>query len=84
MVATVVKNFQSSMEINPIPVAERFIVRICGYSLAVIVGSNPPRCMDICFLCVLCVIGRGLCVRLVLPKVVCPMSAIAKLRKGRP
>ena len=50
MVATVVKNLQSSMEINPIPVTARFVVWVCGRSIAVIVGSNPARSMHICFL----------------------------------
>jgi hypothetical protein len=40
---TVVENLQSCMEINPIPVAARFMVWVCGRSLAGTVGSNPAR-----------------------------------------
>jgi len=47
MVAMVVKNLESSVEISPIPVGAWFIVWVCGRSLSVIRGSNPARGMDI-------------------------------------
>ena len=72
------------MEISPIPVAARFMVWVCGRSLPGTTGSNPARGMDICLVWVSCVIGRGLYVTLVLPRVACPMSVIAKLRNERP
>jgi hypothetical protein len=50
MVATVVKNLQSCMEISPTPVAAQFMVWVCGRSLAGSVGSNPARGTDICLL----------------------------------
>jgi hypothetical protein len=39
-----------------IPVAERFKARVCGRSLAGIVGSNAAGVMDVCPLWVLCVV----------------------------
>ena len=46
----------------PIPVAERSKARVYGRSLAEIAGSNSAGGMDVCPLCVLCVLsGRGLC-----------------------
>jgi hypothetical protein len=40
----------------PIPVAARSKAWDCGRSLAGIAGSNPAGGMDICVLCVLCVV----------------------------
>jgi len=45
------------MKTRPIPVAARYKARVCGRSLAVIIGSNPVGGMDICLLWVL---SRGL------------------------
>ena len=39
---------------QPIPVAARSKVWVCGRSLAGIVGSNPAECMDVC--CECCVV----------------------------
>ena len=39
---------------EPIPVAERPKVRVCGRSLAGIEGSNPAWGIDVCVVCVLC------------------------------
>jgi len=33
---------------------------VCGHLLTGIAGSNPVRCMDVCFLWVLCVRQRSL------------------------
>jgi hypothetical protein len=38
-------------------VTARSKARVCVRSLAEIVGSNPASDMDICLLCVLCVVG---------------------------
>jgi len=46
----------------PIPVAARS--KVCGRSLAGIVGSNPTGGMDICCECYV-LSGRGLCVGLI-------------------
>jgi hypothetical protein len=40
----------------PIPVAARIKAWLCGHSLTGIAGSNPTGGMDVCLLCVLCVI----------------------------
>jgi hypothetical protein len=40
--------FSSNMFLMPISVAARSKAWICGRSLAGIVGSNPPRGMDVC------------------------------------
>jgi hypothetical protein len=37
-------------------VAERSKARVCGRSLAGTTGSNPTGVMDVCLLCVLCVV----------------------------
>ena len=50
----------------PVPVAERSKARVYGRSLTGIAGSNPDEGMDVCPLCVLCVLlYRGLCDRLI-------------------
>jgi hypothetical protein len=52
------------MKKQPIPVAARFKVWVCGLLVAGIVGSNAAEGMDGCLLClcvVLSCIGRGLC-----------------------
>ena len=73
----------------PVPVAARFKVWVCGHSLAGIAGSNPTGYMDVCLLCVQCVIrcmslpGADRSSRGVLPRVVCPVSdREAPLRGG--
>ena len=40
----------------PVPVAARSKAKVCGRSTAEIVGSNPTGDMDVCLLCVLCVV----------------------------
>jgi hypothetical protein len=72
----------------PVPFAERSKAWVCDLSLAEIVGSNPGEDIDVCCLKMLRD-GRSMCradhlSREVLPSVVCPMSVIAKPRKGRP
>jgi hypothetical protein len=42
--------------IRPTPVAARSKAWVCGRSLAGIADSNPARGMDVCLLCVLCVV----------------------------
>jgi hypothetical protein len=66
----------------PVPVAARSKAWVCGRSLVVIVGSNSAG--DMVVVSVVC------CQRLVghtcrggIPSVVCPLSVIAKPRKGR-
>jgi hypothetical protein len=60
--------------------------RVCGRSLAGIVGSNPAGGIDVSLLSVVCYqVERGLCVRLslfqrILPTVVC-LSGIVKPRQ---
>ena len=39
---------------RPIPVAERFMARVCGRSHAGSAGSNPARGMDVCVVSVVC------------------------------
>jgi len=39
-----------------VPVTARSKAWFCGRSLAEIVGSNPAGGMDVCLLCVLCVV----------------------------
>jgi len=41
---------------SPIPVAARSKEWFCGRSLTGIVGLNPTGGMDVCLLCVLCVV----------------------------
>jgi len=41
---------------RPIPVAAPSKAWVCGCSLAGIAGSNPSGIMDVCLLCVLCVV----------------------------
>ena len=41
-----------------IPMAAPAVTRVWGLSFAGIVGSNPARGMDICFLLVLCIVGQ--------------------------
>jgi hypothetical protein len=49
---------------QPIPVAARSKLWVCGRSLAAIVGSNPAGGMDVCFEC--CVLsGKGPCDELI-------------------
>ena len=43
--------FFTSFDYKPIPVAELFKARVCGRSLAGIVGSNPAGVMHICVMC---------------------------------
>jgi hypothetical protein len=46
----------------PIPVATWYEAWVCDRALAVIVGSNPARGVDVCLCCECCVMsGRGLC-----------------------
>ena len=44
--------------ILPVPVAARSKAQVCGRSPAEIVGSNPTGGMDVCLLCVLCVVRQ--------------------------
>ena len=39
------------------PVAALFKAKVCGHTLAVIVGSNPARGTDVCLLSVLSVVS---------------------------
>ena len=58
-------DFNTIVIFETIPVTVRSKACVCGPSLAGIVGSNPVGGMDVCFLCVFCVLsGRGLCVGL--------------------
>ena len=43
---------------EPVPVAARSKALVYGRSPAAIVGSNPTRSMDVCLLCVLCVVRQ--------------------------
>jgi hypothetical protein len=40
----------------PVPVAARSKGQVYGRSPAAIIGSNPTGAMDVCVLCVLCVV----------------------------
>jgi hypothetical protein len=42
----------------PITMAARSKAWVCGSSLAGIAGSNPVGSMDVCLLCLLCVVSQ--------------------------
>jgi len=48
-----------------IPLAAQSEASVCGCLLARILVLNPPRVMDVCLLWVLCVVSRGVCIRLI-------------------
>jgi hypothetical protein len=89
MVLRVTSRYKLIVECNlPIPLAARSKAWVCGFSLAGTVGSNPGGDMDVCLFKIL-PDGRSMCradhsSTDVLPSVVCPISVIAKPRKGRP
>jgi hypothetical protein len=49
--------YHMEIQTQPIPVALRSNVPVCGHSLAGIVGSNPVDGMDVCLLCLVSDIG---------------------------
>jgi hypothetical protein len=57
MLGTSYLGFWGALEwIFKIPVAARSKAWVCGRSLAATAGSNPAECMDVCLLCVLCIV----------------------------
>jgi hypothetical protein len=89
MVLRVTSRYKPIVKCNlPIPLAARSKAWVCDLSLAEIVGSNPGGDIDVYCLEMLRD-GRSMCradhlSREVLPSVLCPMSVIAKPRRGRP
>jgi hypothetical protein len=49
------------MYLLPIPVAARSKAWVCGRALAGVVGSNFAEGMDVCLLCLLCVVYVAAC-----------------------
>ena len=51
----------------PIPMAVRSKAWVCGRLIARIAGSNPAESTGVGLLCLLCVVGSGLCNGLIIP-----------------